>query len=208
MKILYGRSALVRGALAGAIAVGLGVSGCSRNIEPETGKTPSPSTTKSARSTPSETPTPTPTRTPTPTPTAPSGSVEEQLHAATVNFYSVIRKSYQTLDTHPIGELLVPGSDAASGYTNYIDKVKAKGGHFKDLGGYQVSDFRVVTSARSSSMKRVEYTLTASSLQEIDKNGNVVETIRSSTWRNAWIYFQQRGGRWLIVSQNPGERIK
>ncbi|WP_157728770.1 hypothetical protein [Actinopolymorpha singaporensis] len=204
MKILYGRSALVRGALAGAIAVGLGVSGCSRNIEPEAGKTPSPSPTKSASPTPSETPTATPTRTPTPTPTAPSGSVEEQLHAATVNYYRVINEAYRKLDTSQIYDVIVPGSNAAQGYIDYVEQVKKRGNHFEDLGVYKVSDFKLADRGKNE-IRRVEFTLSISGGREVDENGKTVESYKPEAWRGSWMTFVRRGDRWLAAGQVLGE---
>ncbi|MFD2080333.1 hypothetical protein SAMN05421678_11085 [Actinopolymorpha cephalotaxi] len=197
MKILYGKSALVRGALAGAVAVGLGVSGCSKNIEPEAGKTPTPTASKSA----TPTPTPTPTRTPAPTPTAPTGSVEEQLHAATVNFYAVLNEAYKTLDTRPVDEVLLPGSNAASGYTDFIHDVKKKNQHFTFEGGYKISNFEV-KSTSSKESTRVEFDLDHGPGQVRNTANKVVMKIPQTPPSRAWIVFSKRGNKWLVVGQD------
>lgn len=200
MKILYGRSALVRGALAGAIAVGLGVSGCSKNIEPEAGKTASPTTSKSAGPTPSETPTPTPTRTPTPTPTAPTGSVEEQLHAATVNFYAAVTHAYERMDPAPIKAVVVPGTTAGGGYIDRIAKLKSQGHRFDPAPTYKITKFRYMRDG-SDRISEVRFRLDSPPFKEVDSQGRTVRSIPAGG-DTARIFLTRRGNRWLVLSQH------
>lgn len=192
-----------------AVAV-MVVPACTQNAEPPplAESTASPSSDSPS---PTPTPTPTPSQAPTATPTAaptstfPPGSLEDQLYKATVNFYSAINKSYRTLDTGPVADLLVPGSNAASGYTSYVEKVRSEGHHFEDLGEYKVADFRVKLDGSNGNIRRVEFTLSILGGREVDANGQAVETYEAETWRDAWITFTGKDGRWLIVGQAVGE---
>ncbi|MBE1610745.1 hypothetical protein [Actinopolymorpha pittospori] len=165
----------------------------------------------SASPSPTPTPTPTPALTPTPTPTGaptstfPPGSLEDQLYKATVNFYAAINQSYRTLDTEPVADHLVPGSNAASSYTSYVEKVRSQGHHFEGLGEYQVTNFRVKLDGSNGNTRRVEFTLSISGGREVDANGKAVETYEAETWRDAWITFTGKDGQWLIVGQAVGE---
>lgn len=146
-----------------------------------------------------------PTASPTPSTTTatPTSSLEQQLYAATVNFYEAINEAFRTLDTRPVAEVLVPGSRAASGYTNFIERVKADGHRFADVGDYVISDFTVRSDA-SGETERVEFNLAHPAGRIVDAQGRTVRTL-PATSSKAWIDFQRRGDRWLVLSQHVDE---
>ena len=96
------RGRLAAGAVVAIVGMGAALAGCT-NPEPAPIDEPTSEPTN-----PTETPTPTPTPTPSETPTASPGSVEAELQAATVAFYTAVTKAYKTLDTAPIKALIVP----------------------------------------------------------------------------------------------------
>lgn len=143
----------------------------------------------------------TPTPTPTPTPTEPElDDHEQQLYDATVTFYDTINEAYRTLNTGPVDELIVPGSKAASGYTNYIEDAKAKGHKFVDVGEYTFSDFGLDKDG-DDSIETVEFTLTHEGGIELDADGAEVHQFTTDPGK-AKITFKQQGETWLVVTQD------
>lgn len=132
-------------------------------------------------------------------------SLATEFHAATSNFYRVVNKSYRTLDTRPVADLLAPGSDAASGYTTYVEKVKSAGHHFESLAEYQIKHFRVSREDPGGGVHRVKFTLSIDGGREVDGNGRTVELYGPQSWRHAWITFTEIDGRWFVVGQAVDE---
>lgn len=149
--------------------------------------------------TPSAAPTSSPTPSSTATTAEPTGSLEQELYAATVNFYAAVNEAFRTLDTRPVADVLVPGSRAASGYTTFIERVKADGHRFADVGDYSITEFEVKSDA-SAETERVEFNLAHPEGRVVDADGKTVRML-AATSSKAWIDFQRRGDRSLVVSQ-------
>ncbi|WP_084678207.1 TcaA NTF2-like domain-containing protein [Actinopolymorpha alba] len=184
------RRLAVAAAASGALAV---TAACTGNPEPRTTSTATSSTTPTASATPSPT-------TPTPTPT-PTQDLEAQLLSATNRFYSEISKAYQTLDIRPVEALLTPGSDAASGYTDYIKDAKSKGHSFRKVPNYRVSSFTLASANVNDNTREAVFTQYASGLTEVDQGGQVVTSLESESGKTR-IVFMKVGDQWLVERQD------
>lgn len=135
-----------------------------------------------------------------PTPTVASVSFDAQLYDSTVNFYRVINRSFRSLDTRPVADVLAPGSNAASGYTELIRRTRAKGHRFEVVGEYEITDFKVVPGV-SGGRAQVEFNLRHQKGAEVDSEGRMVRVMPATSSR-AWIVFTKREGSWRVAQQN------
>jgi hypothetical protein len=148
----------------------------------------------------SDTPTRTASPTPTETPTASPGSVEAQLHAATIAFYAAVEESYRKLDPTPLRAVVVPNSRAGGGYVDDIATVKRKGHRFSDIPEYEVTEFVLEPQDADPSQETVRFTLSADYSEEVDGEGRVVEKFPAGS-AGGRIEFMRKDGKWLVLSQ-------
>lgn len=148
----------------------------------------------------SDTPTRTASPTPTETPTASPGSVEAQLHAATIAFYEAVTESYKKLDPAPLEAVIVPNSRAGGGYINRISEMKAKGHRFSVVPEFTVGDFALEPQDGDPTNESATFILTSSGSTEVDASGKEADVNEpgSATGR---IDFMKKGKRWLVLSQ-------
>lgn len=184
---------------AGGLGLVLIAAGCG-------GEQPEPSTINGGEDAPAKTSSagPTPTTTTPPASRSEAPDKEQQLHDATVNFYEVVNEAYRTLDTRPVTALLAPGSKAAAGYVEYIEKVKDKGNRFVDVGEYTVTDFEHQGSPGDERIERVGFTLSHGGGKEVDAQGEIVNEIAPESSEGT-IEFFRKGDRWLVLTQQLEE---
>jgi hypothetical protein len=187
------RRRLSAAAVVAIVGVGAVLVGCT---SPE----PAPIDEPTAEPT-SDTPTRTVSPTPSETPTASPGSVEAQLHAATIAFYAAANEAYETLDASPIERLVVRGSQAGKRYIDYINAVKAKKHRFDITGsGLSVKEFKVEPPDADTQFETATFTLIDSGAKELDAAGRTVESFPADSWPYR-IEFQRVGDKWLVLSQ-------
>ncbi|MEQ4208020.1 DUF6318 family protein [Actinopolymorpha sp. B9G3] len=167
---------------------------CANNPEPTPVDTASKEPTSKSPAA-SETPSP------SPSPSAAAGSVEEQIHAATVAFYNAVNEAYETLDSAPIEALTVPGSGAGQRYIDYIESVKSKGHRFEIVGeGLTVRNFKLDPRDADDQFESATFTLMDAGATEVDGNGKAAEKFPPDSWRYR-VEFQKKGDLWLVLRQ-------
>lgn len=138
---------------------------------------------------------------PKPTPTGPERSNHEQeLYDATVTFYETITEAYKTLDTAPVKRLVVPGSDAGVGYTNYIEEVEAKGHKFGKAPVYSIGDFEFERDG-DQTIDSVTFEGSHDGLDEVDESGKSVGSLPPESAK-VRVTFKKQGDSWLVLRQD------
>ena len=191
------RGRLAAGAVVAIVGMGAALAGCT-NPEPAPIDEPTSEPTN-----PTKTPTPTPTPTPSETPTASPGSVEAELQAATVAFYTAVTKAYKTLDPGPIKALIVPNSRAGELLPRSTSReVKAKEHRFYGSPELRRQRLQARATGCATQFETVTFTLWCRQCStEVDAAARkVVETFPAGS-ANGGIEFMKKGDRWLVLSQ-------
>lgn len=145
-----------------------------------------------------------PTASPTPSTTTatPTSSLEQELYAATVNFYEAVTRAYEEMDPSLIEAVVLPNSGAGGGYIEEIRELKRKGHRLVPPPKFTVSEFAWLQDA-SNATEVVTFRLDAPAGKEVDREGRTVEEYPAGGAEGR-ITFVREGDRWLVASQRFG----